>query len=124
MRLLHWAVPTVTRRTRPGKWPSPLDTFDPRVKNRGRALGLTGRRWLARIRRLQAARCSGEGSGSKPTGRWTRFGAVEGRGLTKEACPWWRGTTVGEEGWQAGVVVAGGVGVVGEELLGDAKLRV
>jgi hypothetical protein len=30
---------------------------------------------------------------------------------------------VGEEGRQAGVVVAGGVGVVKEELLGGAKLR-
>jgi hypothetical protein len=29
---------------------------------------------------------------------------------------------VGEEGQQVGVVVAGGVGVVGEELLGGAEL--
>jgi hypothetical protein len=31
---------------------------------------------------------------------------------------------VGEEGRQAGVVVVGGVGMVGEELLGGTKLRV
>jgi hypothetical protein len=79
---------------------------------------------LTESRRLPAMRCSGEGPGSEVVGWRTGFGVAEGRGLTREACPQRRGTTVGEEGRQARVVVAGGVGVVGEELLGGDKLEV
>jgi hypothetical protein len=74
--------------------------------------------------RLQATRCSGEGSGSEVVGWRTGFGVAKGRGLTREACPRWRGMIVEEEGRQAGVVVTGRVGVVREEFLGGTKLGV
>jgi hypothetical protein len=92
-------------------------------EKQGKGVGLAGRRWPVIIRWLPVARCSGEGSESKPAGQRTRFGVAEERGLTRGACPWRRRSAAGEEGRQAGVVVAaGGVGVVGEELLGDTKL--
>jgi hypothetical protein len=98
----------------------PILPFDP-----GAGVGeSTGRQWSAKFQRLPTMRCNGEGSRSKMAWRRTGFGATERRGLTRGACPWQRGSTVGEECWQAGVEVTDGVGMVGEELLGDAKLGV
>jgi hypothetical protein len=87
-------------------------------------MGLVGRRWSAEIWRLPATRCSGEAWGSKSAEWWIEFGAVERRGITRDACPRWRGSAVGEEGQQVRVGVAGGVRMVGEEVLGGTKLEV
>jgi hypothetical protein len=67
---LQWAAPTVTRPTRPRKRPGPLDTFGPRVKNRGRhqaSPGCDGRpesgycRQLGVVGRVQGASQQGHG---------------------------------------------------------------
>jgi hypothetical protein len=111
----------VTRPTRLRKWPGPLGTYSLRTKNWGKASassGGGGRPGSSDCRHLGVA---GRVQG---VGQQTGFGAVEGRELTRGACLRQRGSVVGEEGWQTEVVVAGGVVVVGEVLLGGVKLRV
>jgi hypothetical protein len=73
---------------------------------------------------MPVMRCSGEGPGSKAVGWWTSFGVAGRKKITGEACPQWRGPTVGKRRRQAGVGVTGWVRAIGEEILGGAVLGV
>jgi hypothetical protein len=119
MPLLQWAVTIVTWPTRPRKWPGPLGTFGPRMKNRGKAsasMGDSGRpesdgcRQLGIAGRVQGASQQGGG----PNLGWLMGGGLSsvegigsggGRSTSRSGGRWWGWSSRGGTPWRRGARV-------------------